>query len=172
MARTSYFVLVLVLLAALVVSSSATRCHGSKGNSNSNVVDATIKNGRRRLSSAPITLKTTTLNKKSGGAHSSFDGVAEPVRESGYFKVGDLWKRKRERGERKRAMEEEMRGNKEREGMDSFRPAWTKRKKKSSTSTTTTKKNTQNNDSSTAPTTLTCSSCTSSPGRRRRRPTR
>jgi hypothetical protein len=75
---------VVLLLSSLALASfaSATPCFRS----------------RHRLTSAPITLKTNRKNGASS-AHSSFDGVAEPVRESGYFKVRE------EREERKKEAE-------------------------------------------------------------------
>ena len=77
MARPAALLLLLAALAALAsapLPSSAAPCF----------------HGGRRLTSAPISLKAAAKNRNDGAAsaHSSFfDGVADPVRESGYFKV-------------------------------------------------------------------------------------
>lgn len=71
----------LVALAAAPSPSSAAPCfHG------------------KRLTSAPITLKAAKKNSKGAtSAHSSFNGVSEPVRESGYFKVSSKREEKKEK---------------------------------------------------------------------------
>lgn len=85
MARAVVLPLLLAALLALASAASATPCF----------------HGGRRLTSAPITLKAA--NKRNGAgsssAHSSFsfDGVAEPVRESGYFKVREERKKQKEK---------------------------------------------------------------------------
>ena len=75
MARAAVLCLLLAALVALLAAapSSAAPCF----------------HGGHRLTSAPITLKTAKKDDINGAssAHSSFDGIAEPVRESGYFKV-------------------------------------------------------------------------------------
>ena len=88
MARSAALCLLvaLVALAAAPSSSSAAPCfHGGK-----------------RLTSAPITLKAAKNSNGAASAHSSFDGVAEPVRESGYFKV----RSSKKEGKRKRSMKD------------------------------------------------------------------
>ena len=142
MARAAVLGLLLAALVALLAAapSSAAPCF----------------HGGHRLTSAPITLKTAKKDDINGAssAHSSFDGVAEPVRESGYFKVSKGERRE----ERKR--KHEITGRLVRspppllptsQPLDLFQ----KKQKKL--------------NSSIAPTTPTCSTCTSSRAPRRPR---
>lgn len=84
-------VVILLSFLALASFASATPCF----------------HGGHRLTSAPITLKTNRKNGASS-AHSSFDGVAEPVRESGYFKVREE-REERKKQKRKESVEIDVR---------------------------------------------------------------
>ena len=155
MARNAALCLLLAAFVALAAapSSSAAPCfHG------------------KRLTSAPITLKAAKKSSNNGAtsAHSSFDGVSEPVRESGYFKVSS--KKEKEKGKRKRKTKREKKTKKHEIIHSSVLSFASVVSPRNLPTNTTTKKKTPRNNSSTAPTTPTCSTCTSSPARPTRPP--